>query len=64
MIRDKDQEAIITRRSLEAILEILRSIEPRQAIDKIITLYYLLSKDIQLVMANKESRIKLETSYE
>ena len=63
-IQDKDQESITARRSPEVILEVLRSIEPQQATDKIITLRHLLSKDLQLVIANEESRIKLKTSHE
>ena len=63
-IRDKDQESVTAKRSPEAILEVLRSMEPRKATDKIVTLRRLPSKDLQLVMADEESRKELETSHE
>ena len=63
-IRDKDQEAITAKRPPNAILEVLRSMEPRTATDKIVTLRRLPSKDLQLVMADEESRRELEISNE
>jgi hypothetical protein len=63
-IRDKDQANVTAKRSPEAILEVLRSMEPRKATDKIVTLRRLPSKDLQLIMADEESRNELETSHE
>jgi hypothetical protein len=61
-IRDKDQEDATIRRLPEAILEVLRSMEPRKATDKIIIIRRLLSKDLQLITADEGSKSELENS--